>query len=100
MESGVMMFIIGWLLFSIAAGMFAHIRRNRNGVGWFFVAMLISPLVAFVLLAILHPDHRTRFEIEENQRRFADGVHVAVVVVIVAMVVVTAVMAAAEVYQP
>jgi hypothetical protein len=48
-----MTYVFFWLFLSIAAGMFAHIRRNRNGVGWFFVALLLSPLVAFVLLAIL-----------------------------------------------
>jgi hypothetical protein len=47
------MMVLGWLFFSIAAGMFAHIRRNRNGIGWFFVAIFFTPLVAFVLLAIL-----------------------------------------------
>jgi hypothetical protein len=59
-----------WLFFCIAAGMFAHYRCKRNGVGWFFVAffppivgmlvvapvvplLFLSPIVAFVLLAIL-----------------------------------------------
>ena len=50
-----MSMFIGWLFFSVAAAMFAHIRRNRNGAGWFFVALLFTPLVAFVLLAILRP---------------------------------------------
>src|SRR4051812_35253511 len=49
------MFILGWLFFSVAAGMFASIRRNRNGGAWFAVALVFSPLVAFVLLLILHP---------------------------------------------
>lgn len=42
-----------WFFLAIAAGMFAHYRRDRNGVGWFLIALLFSPLVAFVLLAIL-----------------------------------------------
>lgn len=49
-----MLFVIaGWLFFSVAAGMFAQKRRNRDGGGWFFIALIFSPLVAFVLLAIL-----------------------------------------------
>jgi hypothetical protein len=48
-----MMLFLGWLFFCAAAAMFAVQRRNRNGVGWFFVAFFFSPLVAFVLLAIL-----------------------------------------------
>jgi hypothetical protein len=47
--------IFGWLFFSAAAGMFAHIGRNRHGVRWFGVAVVLSPLAAFVLLAILRP---------------------------------------------
>jgi TctA family transporter len=57
------MFIFAWLLLSIAAGMFAHIRRNRNGVGWFVVAFFLSPFVAFVLLAILQPVARDEMEV-------------------------------------
>lgn len=49
------MLVLGWLFFSVAAGMFAHNRRNRSGFGWFVVAVIFSPLVAFVLLAILQP---------------------------------------------
>jgi hypothetical protein len=46
---------LGWIFFCVAAAMFAHIHRNRNGPGWFFIAFFFSPLVAFVLLAILKP---------------------------------------------
>jgi YD repeat-containing protein len=49
------MMILGWLFFSVATGMFASLHRNRSGIGWFFVALFFTPLVAFVLLAILHP---------------------------------------------
>lgn len=49
------MLIFGWLFFSIAAAMFAHIRRNRSSGGWLLVALFFSPLVAFVLLLILQP---------------------------------------------
>jgi hypothetical protein len=47
------MLFFGWLFFCVAAAMFAVQRRNRSGIGWFFVAFFFSPLVAFVLLAIL-----------------------------------------------
>jgi hypothetical protein len=36
-------------------GVFAHVRRNRNGFGWFALAVLLSPLISFLLLLILHP---------------------------------------------
>ena len=48
-----MLYVAGWIFFCVAAGMLAHIRRNRYGAEWFLVALVFSPLVAFVLLAIL-----------------------------------------------
>jgi hypothetical protein len=50
-----MLAFLGWIFFSVAAGMFASIHRNRSGMGWFFVAVFFTPLVAFVLLLILRP---------------------------------------------
>ena len=49
------MFIIifGWLPLCIAAGMFASIRRNRSGFGWFLFAFFLSPFLAFIFIAIL-----------------------------------------------
>jgi hypothetical protein len=44
-----------WIGLSIAVGMFAEIRRNRSGVGWFLLALLTSPLLAFAFCAILEP---------------------------------------------
>ena len=44
-----------WLPLSAAAAMFASARRNRNPVGWFTAAVLLSPPMAFLMLAILRP---------------------------------------------
>ena len=48
-----------WLGLCLAVGMFASIRRNRSGIGWFWLAFFISPLLAFFYVAILKekPDH-------------------------------------------
>ena len=48
-----MLFFLTWTALSIAAGMFASIRRNRSGFGWFLFALVFSPPLAFILLAIL-----------------------------------------------
>jgi hypothetical protein len=45
--------ILFWIAFAIAVGMFASIRRDRNGIGWFVLALTISPLLAFTFVAIL-----------------------------------------------
>ena len=49
-----------WIVFAILVGIFASMRRARNGFGWFLLAMLISPLLAFLLCAALGPSPRSR----------------------------------------
>ena len=45
-------FLFFWLGFSIGVGVAAN-TRDRSGVGWFLLALLISPLLAgFILLAL------------------------------------------------
>jgi phosphotransferase system glucose/maltose/N-acetylglucosamine-specific IIC component len=48
-----MMILFFWIAGAIATGMFAHIRRGREGIVWFVLALIISPLLAFVFCAIL-----------------------------------------------
>lgn len=40
-----------WLLFSIVVGAVAS-SRGRSGFGWFLLAMLISPLLAIIFVAL------------------------------------------------
>jgi cytochrome c oxidase subunit IV len=47
-----MMFLF-WIAFALAVGVFANVRRNRNGFGWFVLAIIISPLLAGIFVAIL-----------------------------------------------
>jgi hypothetical protein len=49
------MLILLWIALSIWVGMYAYFRRNRNGIGWLFLALIISPPLAFALCAILDP---------------------------------------------
>jgi hypothetical protein len=46
--------ILVWLIFSILVGVAAE-RRGRSGIGWVFFALLLSPLIAAIVLALL-PD--------------------------------------------
>ena len=41
-----------WICFSIALGVLAT-NRGRSGVGWFFLALVISPLLAGVFLLVM-----------------------------------------------
>lgn len=49
-----MALFVGWFLLAIACGIFAD-RRGRSGVGWFFIAMCASPLIAGAFLLALPP---------------------------------------------
>jgi phosphate/sulfate permease len=66
--SQIMLIIITWIAFSIAVGMFASIRRNRSGMGWFFLALILSPLLAIAFAAILR-EKPTQFA-HRNPRGF------------------------------
>jgi hypothetical protein len=46
--------VIGWVIFACVVGAAAS-GRGRSSVGWLILALIISPLLAGILLAIL-PD--------------------------------------------
>src|SRR5215475_11379583 len=46
-----MEFVFFYLGLSAVVGVVAQCRRNRNGVGWFLLSLLISPLLAGLLVA-------------------------------------------------
>ena len=62
-----MLIFIGWIFFSIVSGMFARFHRDRSGIGWFLLAILFSPFVALVLLAVL-PRRDTQQSIDRHYR--------------------------------
>lgn len=43
--------LIFWFLFSIAAAIFAN-NRGRSGFAWFFIALVLSPILALLFLAV------------------------------------------------
>lgn len=70
-------FILGiiWFVVAIVVGVAAH-QRGRNGVLWFLLAVLLSPLIAGLLLILFPmrgpaPVDRARVgdELERNIRR-------------------------------
>lgn len=46
-----MVIFLLWLVFSVAVGMLA-VKRGRSGLGWGFVALVFSPLIAVIFLLI------------------------------------------------
>lgn len=47
-----MEFFLFYMMFAIAAGIFAS-SRGRSGFGWFLISLLISPLLGFIFLLVL-----------------------------------------------
>jgi hypothetical protein len=86
-----MITLIGWLGFSLAVALFASVRRNRNGIGWFFVAVVLSPLIAFVLLIILlplEPDMHDPYTIEHRRSEgFSDHVMTGLLVLAIFLLI-------------
>jgi len=41
-------FII-WIIFSVLVGVYASAKK-RSGVGWFFVSLILSPLIGFLII--------------------------------------------------
>jgi hypothetical protein len=52
LAAGLVVAILIWLLLSAATGVYAA-RLSRTGVGWFFLALILSPLIAAVFLLAL-----------------------------------------------
>ena len=57
---------MGWVgsaLLWVLAG-FITVRmaknRNRDGTGWFIISLLLSPLVAWITLAVIGPNKNKR----------------------------------------
>jgi hypothetical protein len=44
--------VLGWILFAVLVALLAA-KRGRSGIGWFFVAIILSPVFAALLLLIL-----------------------------------------------
>ena len=51
---GELVILIVWVIVSIIVGIAAN-ARGRNGVGWFFVSILLSPVLALLLLLVFPP---------------------------------------------
>jgi hypothetical protein len=49
-----MTFFILWIIFAILVGVFAS-SKKRSGIGWFFVSLILSPLIGFIIVAVAGP---------------------------------------------
>lgn len=63
-----MSLLVGWFLFSIIVGMYAH-SKGRSGIGFFLLSMITSPLVGGIVAMVVRPDTR---EIERQSLSTGD----------------------------
>jgi hypothetical protein len=49
---GMMAIFVFWLLFALVVAVAAE-SRGRFGLGWFFLAVLLSPLIGLILVLVL-----------------------------------------------
>jgi hypothetical protein len=77
------------LILDIAVGMFAHNYRGRSGFGWFLLAIILSPLLAFLLAVVskrIEPNDHLILEIEREQQRRIVPLGIGFVAAIVAAI--------------
>lgn len=46
------MWVLFWVLFSVAVGVFAS-NRGRSGFGWFLLSLFISPVLSLLFVAVM-----------------------------------------------
>jgi len=67
--------VVVWVTVSIIVGVAAN-SRGRNGVGWFFVSLLLSPIIALLLLLVFPPIRKQqslKFNDSELRRNIQRG---------------------------
>lgn len=49
-----MIIFLSWIVFSILVGVYAN-NKGRSGAGFFFLSLLLSPLIGFIIVAVSSP---------------------------------------------
>jgi hypothetical protein len=67
-------YFIAWFMASLLVGIFASVRRNRNGFGWFLLSFAVfTPLFAGILVAIMRERQGPIIITAEQLKRFAEA---------------------------
>ena len=51
------MWILTWIVLSILVGVYAS-SKGRSGIGFFFLSIILSPLIGFIIALIVQPKER------------------------------------------
>ncbi|MDE2811723.1 MAG: hypothetical protein OXM01_01785 [Gemmatimonadota bacterium] len=67
-----------WIAFAVVVGVIADKSKNRNGVGWALLSLLISPVLGLILVLCLPPgaaDPKADAVRESNRRTRAERIN-------------------------
>ena len=62
--------LIGWLILATLVGIWAG-RRGHNAGQWGFIALVLSPLLAWLILLAIGPGDTVPSDVEESLARLA-----------------------------
>jgi uncharacterized membrane protein YiaA len=48
-------FFFVWIVFAVLVGVYAA-NKGRSGPGFFFLSLILSPLIGFIIAAVVSPD--------------------------------------------
>ena len=72
-----MEFAFFWFAFAIVVGVAAK-ARGRDGVGWFVLALIISPLIGLLLVLVMRPKVLEPAVVTSGQPFEPDGIHAGI----------------------
>jgi len=52
-----MLWFITWFILSILVGVYAS-SKGRSGIGYFFISLILSPLIGFIIALVVKPTMR------------------------------------------
>ena len=44
--------LLSWIFLSILVGAVASLKKKRDGLHWFFLSLVITPLIAFIVILV------------------------------------------------
>ncbi len=46
-----------WIIFAVLVGVYAN-SKGRSGIGYFFLSVILSPLLGFIIVAVVSPNQK------------------------------------------
>jgi len=66
-------YVLGWIILSFIMVFLAK-SKGRSGFAWFFISILISPIIAFFILLAVGDSDDKKFEDLQNQKEMLEEI--------------------------